>query len=909
MTFKSLVSKSLCGFAFVAIFSSAFPSLTCHAQTSNVPRLIRYRGNLGVSAPVGTDHVISITFNVYSNQSSGESLWNETQQVQIAPDGAFEVLLGAASSDGLPLELFRTEESRWLGITPQGMEELPRILLVSVPFALHAADADTLAGIPASAYARQPQDGAPFQPRGNGETTNIKASETSLLGTPNYLAKFLDAATISTSSVIETALGLGVDVPSPTQKLDVSGRIKLRSRAGETSGLWLTNTNGDQSLFVGQTDLESRSPFGIWHGDAWRFTLTSAGDLGLGVGKTPISRFDMSGRAVIRASEQGTAGIWLTGANGLRDLFVGQLGINSGDPFGVWHGGFWRLIVDRTGNVGIGGPPQFPLDLRGRMLLRASGTQPSGMWFSGVSDMPQLFVGQTDTMAAAPFGILHGNDWRFILMSNGNVGLGTTTPTEKLEIAGNLKLSSSGRLIFPDGTFMSSAFSTASIRPLDASIQITASGNESQLAVAPSGVTSAKLADGSVIASKIADGAVTATKLSGGIPPAAITGTAATLGANSFSGPQTMDGSLNVTGPFQVSGASQLSSTIITTNNAAGYALDATNSASTGTPSAIRATSYSGAGGAVYATAMGTSGNASGVYALTYAPQGMGIYAEGTSTTEANFGVVGRSRSGKGTGVLGESLGASGTNYGVVGRASGDNYSAGVLAEATATSTVWNTYGVLARNSGKNGIGVYALASHLTGNTYGLYGRVDSPAGVAGMFMTSATSGNVLIASNATKRLFRLDASGNLFVAGTLNQGGADYAESIAVSGDRRDYEPGDVLVIDEDADRQVAISNRPYATNVAGVFSTRPGTLGSLHEMGANPTNEIPVAMVGIVPCKVSTENGPIRRGDLLVTSSKPGYAMRGTDRSLLSGAIIGKAMQSLTEGSGIIEVMVSLQ
>ena len=72
---------------------------------------------------------------------------------------------------------------------------------------------------------------------------------------------------------------------------------------------------------------------------------------------------------------------------------------------------------------------------------------------------------------------------------------------------------------------------------------------------------------------------------------------------------------------------------------------------------------------------------------------------------------------------------------------------------------------------------------------------------------------------------------------------------------------------------------------------------------------NEVPLAMVGIVPCRVSTENGPIRRGDLLVTSSIPGHAMRATDRSRMTGAVIGKALHNFDNGTGTIEILVSLQ
>jgi hypothetical protein len=69
-----------------------------------------------------------------------------------------------------------------------------------------------------------------------------------------------------------------------------------------------------------------------------------------------------------------------------------------------------------------------------------------------------------------------------------------------------------------------------------------------------------------------------------------------------------------------------------------------------------------------------------------------------------------------------------------------------------------------------------------------------------------------------------------------------------------------------------------------------------------------IPVAITGIVPCKVSSENGAIRRGDLLATSSKPGYAMRAGVNPP-QGTVLGKAMGELRDGTGVIQVLVTLQ
>jgi len=143
---------------------------------------------------------------------------------------------------------------------------------------------------------------------------------------------------------------------------------------------------------------------------------------------------------------------------------------------------------------------------------------------------------------------------------------------------------------------------------------------------------------------------------------------------------------------------------------------------------------------------------------------------------------------------------------------------------------------------------------------------------------------------------------------GTLT--GGDYAESVDVLGDRAEYEPGDVIVIDPAAPGSFSKSAKAYSRLVAGVFSTKPGLVGR-RTTAARPDKdaEVPMAMMGIVPTKVSAENGPIDPGDLLVSASTPGYAMKGTDSGRLTGAVIGKALAPFKTGLGVIEVLVSLQ
>jgi hypothetical protein len=157
-------------------------------------------------------------------------------------------------------------------------------------------------------------------------------------------------------------------------------------------------------------------------------------------------------------------------------------------------------------------------------------------------------------------------------------------------------------------------------------------------------------------------------------------------------------------------------------------------------------------------------------------------------------------------------------------------------------------------------------------------------------------------------RVFRVDDQGSVYAAKGFFTGGVDYAESVAVTGERKGYEPGDVMAIDEKAADGFSLTRSAYSTLVAGVYSTQPGMLASTHPMEPEKfAAEVPLAMFGIVPCKVSAENGAIHRGDLLVSAATVGYAMKGTDKNKMLGAIIGKALDPLPQGTGVIRVLLS--
>jgi hypothetical protein len=172
---------------------------------------------------------------------------------------------------------------------------------------------------------------------------------------------------------------------------------------------------------------------------------------------------------------------------------------------------------------------------------------------------------------------------------------------------------------------------------------------------------------------------------------------------------------------------------------------------------------------------------------------------------------------------------------------------------------------------------------------------------------TAGALANFQVAGEAKVRFAR---NGKGFFNGGTQTGGADVAESFAVEGKRRAYEPGDVLVISDKSDRRIEHSAEAYSTRVIGVHATRPGVLLTNRNINSSLKDHVPVGVIGVIPTKVSAENGPIHRGDLLVSANTPGHAMVGTDRDRMLGAVIGKALAEFEgPGTGTIEVLVNVR
>lgn len=309
--------------------------------------------------------------------------------------------------------------------------------------------------------------------------------------------------------------------------------------------------------------------------------------------------------------------------------------------------------------------------------------------------------------------------------------------------------------------------------------------------------------------------------------------------------------------------------------------------------------------------ASASSGNVIGIDGVTFSTDGVGVLGNHPGLAGGGAGVAGvtNSTSGFTVGTMGTSIGTTGPGFGVFGQSNSPDGGGGFF-QNNSLQGGDGLDGVTYSTSGF-AVGVRGIAVGATGYGVAVFGTASSPNGTAALFNNLA-GGNIIVGGvgQPVVNMFRVDSTGRVFADGGFQPSGADFAESMAVAGDRAKYSAGDLLVIDPTASRHVALSRQPYSSLVAGIYSTKPGVLGTTHKVDdSTPESEVPLAVVGIVPCKVTTENGSIQIGDLLVTSSTLGRAMKGTDRNKMLGAVVGKALEPLAKGKGVIQVLVTLQ
>lgn len=325
----------------------------------------------------------------------------------------------------------------------------------------------------------------------------------------------------------------------------------------------------------------------------------------------------------------------------------------------------------------------------------------------------------------------------------------------------------------------------------------------------------------------------------------------------------------------------------------------------------VLAHSNSGDGGRLFAHNPG----ANGVLAMNdstddapsggAAPAGNGILA--TTKVGGAAGVFGASNHPtKGSGVQGNGPEAGVSGFSESGTGVLGHSNKGDGAQLFAHDPARN--GVLGHNNGK---GKAPTKGAPAGNGVYGYTEVSNASGVCGAVAAgnSGGAGVTGIGKVAGRFLGNVAITGSLTVNGDILLAGADYAEEFDVDdedGGVVEASPGTVMVLSNDGSVRPAgtANDRRVVGVVSGGGRFRPGVILD-HQV--NGRRRCAIALTGKVLCKVDADLGAVAVGDLLTTSSTTGYAMRTSSIETSFGALIGKAMEPLDRGRGLVPILVS--
>jgi hypothetical protein len=448
-------------------------SIQAQAQ---VPRTIRISGELNELGASTVPSLETVRFTLYQDQQGTIPLWSETQQVEVAPRGRYTVLLGAGTEGGIPLPLFSSMDAHWLGVQLEGQHEQPPVLLVSVPYALKAADAETLGGLPASSFLRSDQASqGPMTPaakagREASVTPKALVPITGWGGT-NYITKFTGAGTIGASSLFDNGF-IGLRTTSPRTDADFNGTLTVnRLTLPQDSGSSLPTWNLDNS--AGRFRIFTEPRFGANGTEILTATTNSF----------PAPNVIVNG--FLTASRLRAWSIEFTNPEesfypnlpplvSLYTLPYYQIE-SSGTSFNLFYyfpislGGFTSFVhvpaLTVTGlplRVGIGrSEPRSTLDVGGeiiatsRLLLARDDTATSQAWHM-VNDASLFRLAHQSSLD--PQG--QAGTTVMVATESNRIGINTDAPTHSLDVAGNIGILGTGHgLIFPDGTVQTSASS------------------------------------------------------------------------------------------------------------------------------------------------------------------------------------------------------------------------------------------------------------------------------------------------------------------------------------------------------------------------------------------------------------------------------------------------------------------
>jgi hypothetical protein len=255
--------------------------------------------------------VVGVTFSLYKDSQGGVAVWTEVQNVHPDNTGHYSVMLGSEKSSGLPTDVFISGQGRWLGVQPEGQPEQARVLLLSVPYALKAADAETLGGKPATAFALAPSASGPAT-SGSGTKQSGQTDATAPLpstiggsGTAGSVALWTSPTSLGTANVVQEKNG-AIQVHT---SLTVKGAATING--AETANRGLTVNSGPTApvtLTVNSSNAQGSSAVvinALEAFDANAAVVINASEVGLGISASSIgiNAYADSDAAVIANSD------------------------------------------------------------------------------------------------------------------------------------------------------------------------------------------------------------------------------------------------------------------------------------------------------------------------------------------------------------------------------------------------------------------------------------------------------------------------------------------------------------------------------------------------------------------------------------------------------------------------------
>ncbi|MGD0179180.1 MAG: hypothetical protein ABSC15_05135 [Terriglobales bacterium] len=321
--------------------------------STQVPRLIKFSGLAQDESKKPLSGVVGITFSLYKDQQGGSPLWVETQNVQVDASGHYTAMLGSASAEGVPLSLFSSGEAHWISTQVSGHAESARVLLLSVPYALKAADAETLGGLPASAFIHANPGGvaAPAGSRVSSAAAGKLAPATVTgSGTKNFVPLWTGTATLGNSTIYETGGKVGLGTKTPQAELDVVGsgvrgiQATVPGTQAAISGIATATSGGTTGTYGQSSDPTGNAVLGVNEAKTGGFGVigTSAATTGSSYGVYGATASTTNFAAGVAGAESATTGQVFGVAGSTGSSTTGAAGVNgyesskTGQVFGVF---------------------------------------------------------------------------------------------------------------------------------------------------------------------------------------------------------------------------------------------------------------------------------------------------------------------------------------------------------------------------------------------------------------------------------------------------------------------------------------------------------------------------------------------------------------------------------------------